>query len=226
MTLTINSLVEALRADGERFRSLGRYGGNGYAAVRLLNPEPVMPGNGLVDFEVSIGGVDCDLRCPLRLGPDVREKLRAMDGWRLVEEELTVFDADGQAVRIDVLVRPAPFDKLRTARGFGAKRPSQADFEEYVWDPAWGLATAMGEGRWWLLDGDGRALNVEPFDWLGEISEGLIVAQKGALFGYIDTAGREVIPFTYTDANSFSDGRALVEQGGRSFYIDKNFVHL
>lgn len=210
MTLTINSLMEALRAHGGRFRTLER--------VRLLVPEPTMPGNGLVDFEVSVGGVECDLRCPLRACDDVREKLRAMEGWRLVESELAVLSESGRAVSIDVLVRPARGEKGNEKRG---ETGMESRFEEYVWDPVWGLATVMEDGRWWLLDGDGRILTPAPFDWLGEISEGLLVARRDGLFGYIDTSGRQVVPFVYTDANSFSDGRALVEQGGESFYISR-----
>lgn len=194
--MTINSLMEAL-THGGRFRTLEQ--------VSLLSPEPVMRGR-LAEFEASVGGVECDLR--------VGEGVRTTEGWRLVERELTVFDEDGAAREMDVLIRPAGARKSET------RKPDER-YEEYAWDPVWGVATVMEEGRWWLLDGEGRTLNPAPFDWLGECSEGLIVALRDGRFGYIDTAGCEMTEFVYTDANSFADGRALVEQDGRSFYISR-----
>lgn len=93
-------------------------------------------------------------------------------------------------------------------------------YEELSWDEYWGLATAMTEGWWVLLDRDGELLTRERYDWLGECSEGLILAQKEGKCGYIDTEGREVIPFIYDDATSFSEGCAFVTSDGESFFID------
>ncbi len=57
-------------------------------------------------------------------------------------------------------------------------------------------------------------------DWLGECAEGLVLAQKGDRCGFLDVAGRVVIPFVYDDAGSFHQGTAPVSVGGESFYID------
>jgi len=40
-------------------------------------------------------------------------------------------------------------------------------------------------------------------------------------YGYVDSDGKEVIPFIYDEANGFENGEAYVRQGNRNFYIDK-----
>ncbi len=52
------------------------------------------------------------------------------------------------------------------------------------------------------------------------LSEGLCSASQGGLWGYIDEQARWVIPPQYDGANSFRDGLALVEKGGKLMYID------
>jgi hypothetical protein len=93
-------------------------------------------------------------------------------------------------------------------------------YEEYTWDEDRGVATVMTEGRWGGVDARGRLLTTDSYDWLGECSEGYMLAQKGGKCGFIDVSGREVIPFVYDDASSFSEGCALVSRGGESFFID------
>jgi len=46
-------------------------------------------------------------------------------------------------------------------------------------------------------------------------------------YGYVNSDGKEVIPFIYDEANSFEDGEAYVRQGNISFRIDKTgkFLH-
>ena len=95
-----------------------------------------------------------------------------------------------------------------------------AVYEEVVWDDHWGLASVMTEGRWSLTDREGIPLTDGFYDWLGECSEGLVLAQKGDKCGFVDVAGRETIPFIYDDASSFSEGCALVSSGGESFFIN------
>lgn len=51
-------------------------------------------------------------------------------------------------------------------------------------------------------------------------SEGLMMVCKDGKWGYIDTAGREVIPCRYDDAHNFFDGLALVVKDGQYGYID------
>jgi hypothetical protein len=93
-------------------------------------------------------------------------------------------------------------------------------YEEYVWDGDRGVATLNTEGCWSLAAADGRPLTTERYDWIGECSEGLFLAQRDGKCGYLDPEGREVIPCVWDDAASFSEGRALVCSGGERFFID------
>ncbi len=197
MLPTINSISEAL-THGGRFRSLEN--------VRLIAPQPTMRDPRTVDFDVSVGGVDCVMRCRL----DGRQAPR--QGWRLLERELMLFSGGGEAVEMDVMIRPLPFlPEPETKAG--------NDYEEYVRDPVWGVTVAMRDGEWVLLDGDDRPLTDRPYDWMGECSEGMVVVLRDGKYGYVDVSGREVIAPQYDDADSFCSGRALVRRGDESFYI-------
>ncbi len=218
MVLTINSLLEALTG-GERRREHRFYlsrDERGEARFRL-------PENRMVDFEVVMGGVDSTMRCPLVWDDETRQRLRKMEGWRLLEGALMVFAESGEVVEIDVLVRPTTEGTKTTKVAVpGTLTTVAGRCEEFTWDPVWEVGVAMDEGRWFLVDGRGRELTDTPYDWLGECSEGLILAGRDGKYGFIDTRGREKIPFIYDDASSFSGGRTLVTRDGESFYIAAN----
>ena len=40
-------------------------------------------------------------------------------------------------------------------------------------------------------------------------------------YGYIDRAGKIVIPCTFDSASSFSEGLAVVNSGGKDYFINK-----
>jgi hypothetical protein len=52
-------------------------------------------------------------------------------------------------------------------------------------------------------------------------SEGLCAIRIGASWGYIDKAGKVVIPLQYDSAGTFSEGLACVRKGDKIGYIDK-----
>jgi hypothetical protein len=53
-------------------------------------------------------------------------------------------------------------------------------------------------------------------------SEGMApVANDKDLWGYIDNKGKQVIPFLYTFADRFDEGRARVIKGSNMSYIDR-----
>lgn len=243
MKLTIASLIETLSNTDSRWRTLGRIipalDGSG-------TPVFHMPGRGLVDFQVSLDGRKYTLRCPLEAGDAVRGRLQrftgrtgrlagtapvssvglgggydGFSGWRLVEDEMTVFDRYGNAVVVDVLIRPSMAENSPRVPPPDALADRE-EFEELTWDPAWRVAVAMAEGRWMVLDEVGNRLTAEDYDWLGECAEGLILAERDRKCGFIDTAGREVIPCIYDAAASFSGGSAEVRIDGETFHIDPN----
>jgi hypothetical protein len=53
-------------------------------------------------------------------------------------------------------------------------------------------------------------------------SEGLINVQKDGKYGYLNNANKIVIPFEFTNAKSFSNGKAEVTRNGKIEYIDKS----
>jgi hypothetical protein len=148
-------------------------------------------------------------------------------GWMYV-------DSRGRAVIDAVWSAATPFRggraEVETPRGKGlidirGRAVLEPVYEEVVWDDFWDLAAVMVEGCWWLVDREGKALTTETYDWIGECSEGLLLAQKWGKCGFIDTRGREAIEFLYDDASSFSEGISLVRlagAGGSSeiFFID------
>lgn len=162
-----------------------------------------------------VSGYDSECKENVRL-------VRDGGGWMYV-------DRHGRAV-IDAVWRSAsPFRDGRavveTGTGKGLIDRSGASvldavYEEVVWDDRWGVAVVAAEGRWSLVDRNGRALTRDTFEWIGECSEGLIVAMRDGLCGYLDTEGRLVVPCIYEDAASFAEGCAPVTSDGESFLID------
>jgi hypothetical protein len=165
-------------------------------------------GKGASEYELDGEG---DVRC-----------VRDGGGWMYV-------DRTGRAVIDSVWTAAQPFRggraEVETRAGRGlidirGREVLSATHEEVVWDDYWGLATVMTEGRWSLSDRDGNTLSKGDYDWLGECSEGLVLAVRDGLCGFLDTAGHEAIPCIYDDASSFSEGCALVSRGGEGFFID------
>jgi hypothetical protein len=116
MILSIHQFIEALTNTDGRFRTFGKvYPVEGSDGLPLF----VMPGHGLVDFEVMADGEHLTLRCPLRGDAYAALRLRALaekdrglgsrffTEWSVLESEVTLFDDDGKAFRVDILVRQA-----------------------------------------------------------------------------------------------------------------------
>lgn len=62
------------------------------------------------------------------------------------------------------------------------------------------------------------------FDSTYSFNNGLARIIKDGKTGYMDIAGKLLIPAVYEDGEDFSDGFALVMKGGHSFYINKTGV--
>jgi hypothetical protein len=154
-------------------------------------------------------------------GDDNIRLVRDGGGWMFV-------DRLGRPVIDDVWRSAEPFRggraEVETWRGRGlidmrGRRVLEPVYEEVVWDDYWGVAATMRDGVWSLTDREGVVLTAAPYDWLGECSEGLLLAQRGGRCGFIDVGGREVVPCIYDDAASFSEGTALVVSEGEEFFI-------
>ncbi len=92
-----------------------------------------------------------------------------------------------------------------------------------------------------LVDVSGKPFTNEIFSFIGPFSQGLAVACKSwyaeciiepgnnvyiydseGKMGYVDTTGQVVIPFVFDKAQTFKNGKAKVEKGGRKIFIDVN----
>ena len=102
-----------------------------------------------------------------------------------------------------------------------------------------GLTRVKLNGKWGLIDKTGK--EVIPFIYytIGDFSEGLARAElingeptfkkknkweyiviKDSKWGFIDKTGKEVVPFIYDDAGSFSGGIAIVKLNDKWGFID------
>jgi hypothetical protein len=83
------------------------------------------------------------------------------------------------------------------------------------------LQMAMGRVRVGLYRTDGSRLPGE-YEGCGSLSEGLIAVRTPAGWGYLDAAGRGVIPPRFSAAGDFADGLAPVkEESGLCGYVDR-----
>lgn len=86
-----------------------------------------------------------------------------------------------------------------------------------------GMASIKRKGAWGAIDKTGKEVlsPILPYGRLGNFSEGLAPFQKEGNWGYLDTTGKEVISPIYIEAGRFINGRAMVKQKNKQFYIDK-----
>lgn len=79
-----------------------------------------------------------------------------------------------------------------------------------------------GDGVSTFVRRDGRRLTSLDFDFIDDFKEGLarvFIFDKG--YGYIDADGKMAIPMVYEYAKDFHCGKAIVERGGKDYFIDK-----
>jgi hypothetical protein len=85
-----------------------------------------------------------------------------------------------------------------------------------------GYATVSIGGRWGIIDSTGREVLPLKYRELDYFAEGLAGASlDGKKFGFVNTAGAVVIPFTFDGVGSFSEGRATAILGRKCALINK-----
>lgn len=67
------------------------------------------------------------------------------------------------------------------------------------------------EGEWTLLDGKGQQIAKLDATQMDSFKGGLARVQRDEKWGYIDTSGKDVIPFKYDNAMNFSEGMAGIQ---------------
>lgn len=75
---------------------------------------------------------------------------------------------------------------------------------------------------WFIYDRQGNKVGESHYALWDDFSEGLIVAQKGEKFGFVDSTGKVAIPFDYEWACAFQNGVAWVQKKGLYGFIDKS----
>ena len=75
-------------------------------------------------------------------------------------------------------------------------------------------------GKRGYVDGTGRLVIPQRFNWARAFREGLAAVRLAGKWGFVDPDGRLAIPCQYDSARSFSEGRAAVRLGEKWGYID------
>lgn len=78
------------------------------------------------------------------------------------------------------------------------------------------------DGRYAILDTDGRTHSMPEFSGATHFSEGLCAVRFKGQWGYVDVDGEWVVGADYTEARPFSEGIAAVRKGRKWFLIDRN----
>lgn len=138
-------------------------------------------------------------------------------------------DSDGHRLNCEPFTEAADFYEGRaavtTTHGAGlidraGNYIMKPEYEAIEWYGADNVAAACRDGIWNLYDRCGRQLTIDGYDWMAEPSEGFIVVRRNNRFGFITLSGTELTGMRYDEAFSFHDGRALVRNGDKNFYID------
>ncbi|MGH8676618.1 MAG: WG repeat-containing protein [Burkholderiales bacterium] len=77
------------------------------------------------------------------------------------------------------------------------------------------------EKRVRLIDSSGRDVTPADIDAFAEVSDGMMLARKGRLLGFLDDEGRVAIAPRFQSVQDFKGGRARFWENGKYGYIDK-----
>jgi hypothetical protein len=111
-----------------------------------------------------------------------------------------------------------PFQFARIAGTFSGKFVACAAYDPYELEKK---GVSPEANTWFIYDRKGNKVGETHYTLWDEFSEGMIVAQKGELFGFVDSTGQMSIPFEYEWACAFKNGLAWVKKDGRYGFIDK-----
>lgn len=78
-------------------------------------------------------------------------------------------------------------------------------------------AVQKANGKWDIIDTKGKVVLQCKTDFYNDFSEGLFIARKNGLKGYLDRNGRVIIPYRYKVAGKFQNGFAKVILGGKKY---------
>lgn len=85
-----------------------------------------------------------------------------------------------------------------------------------------GFAIIQQEGKWGIIDRNGRLAIRPEYDGLGDVSNGLAAFKQNGKWGYLDTNHNIIVPAQFDMADRFTDNhRALVKLDGKYGFIDR-----
>lgn len=127
------------------------------------------------------------------------------------QEEYALAQQDGGWVLLDSnlqVVRSCPFSSVVE--------------DPYGFSSTYGIIIGSNNGLWSLYGPDGEALSSFAAEEirLPQERNGLLAFRQGSLWGFADQRGNVVIPPSFADAKSFSEGYAAVRIGDKWGYID------
>lgn len=93
-------------------------------------------------------------------------------------------------------------------------------YESVDWYCEDGVAKIACDGRFGLVDRKARPLTGLDYEWMGEVSEGMICVRRDEMYGYISSDGKPAIEPVYSDANEFRGGTAVVRHGKVTMFIN------
>lgn len=215
---TINNYLETLSNPAGRFDTLG-----GIEVVRDPDGQPLYTVRSrTLDAAVRRAGREWILCCPLHgahavdLQDYVRNRyLRASrqggeEAFRLLVHEMLVFDDRDGRVRCDVLLVEAPATALTRKAPAVAESPA-AERVEVETPYREGLAAARSpEGKYGLVDRQGREVVPFRYDWADAPEEGLAVVRVGDRVGLIDKKGHPVLDTVFEDIRWHADNGVVM----------------
>lgn len=138
---------------------------------------------------------------------------------------------DGERINVERrLTSAGEFSEGRavigTERGYGLMDSTGRLVMNDVWASlAWYpdenvVVASDNKGFWQIYNRMGHQLSAYPADWMGDASEGFVVARRENKYCYYSTDGRKLSDYIYDDAQPFLNGQALVCFRGRYYHID------
>lgn len=95
-------------------------------------------------------------------------------------------------------------------------------YELLEWYGKWNVVAACIDGGWELYDRCGKQLTSGRYDWIGECSEGVMVAYRGDRYGYLRCDGSPLTDLKFDEAFAFSNGNGSVYLDGKLYHIGHN----
>lgn len=80
---------------------------------------------------------------------------------------------------------------------------------------------AVVDGRYGVIDADGKVVIPFEYSYVGNMSEDVIVVCKDELYGCFDKNGTQIVPMEYEEIREYVDGMARIRFKGRFGFIDK-----